>query len=126
MDTTKLQIPFYTKSLLINYKGESWNRTYTLHYHNLMDVIHKLLTSLCFQDCMEYQSIIINNQNRDHCYGELHWSEYWWHMQDSLNIKGTTVILILLSIDEIHLNILGQQKAYPVYLMIRNIPKKYQ
>ncbi|RUS29952.1 hypothetical protein BC938DRAFT_480020 [Jimgerdemannia flammicorona] len=56
---------------------------------------------------------------------ELHWSEHWWHMQDSLNIKSTTIILILLSVDETHLNILGQQKAYSVYLMIGNIPKKY-
>ena len=37
---------------------------------------------------------------------------------------GLTVILILLNSDTTYLNILSHQKVYPIYIIIRNIPKE--
>ena len=38
--------------------------------------------------------------------------------------EGATIVLILLGVDETHLTVLGNTTCKPLYLTIRNLPKK--
>ncbi|RUS23599.1 hypothetical protein BC938DRAFT_474898 [Jimgerdemannia flammicorona] len=63
--------------------------------------------------------------NQCHQYSEIYWSNLWWELQDQLP-EGSTVVSIILVIDETQVNLLGQKKVHPIYLIIGNINKAQQ
>jgi hypothetical protein len=88
-------------------------------------VIGKLFCNPLFGDKMAFVPEKHTDPQGNRRYSEIHWSDFWWNLQDSGDIpEGATIVPVLLAIDETHLNIIGRTKVHPVYLTIGNIPKR--
>ncbi|KAG1749000.1 uncharacterized protein EDB91DRAFT_1235537 [Suillus paluster] len=59
-------------------------------------------------------------------YHDLHTGKWWWNTQKHLEKEkpGTTIIPILLSSDKTQVTMFRNKAAYPVYMMIGNLPKE--
>ncbi|KAI0372511.1 hypothetical protein BV20DRAFT_1034577 [Pilatotrama ljubarskyi] len=58
-------------------------------------------------------------------YFDMHTGEWWWSTQEQLDRErpGATMVPIIISSDKTQLTLFGSKTAYPVYMMIGNLPK---
>ncbi|KAH9010200.1 hypothetical protein EDB83DRAFT_2322512 [Lactarius deliciosus] len=58
-------------------------------------------------------------------FGEMYTGKWWWSVQQSLELRkpGATVLPLIISSDKTQLTHFRLKSAYPVYLLIGNIPK---
>ena len=64
--------------------------------------------------CIKFSEVLDVSKN---------WSLWYYHLQNKLETGGT-IIPVLLRIDEMQVNLLGQMKVHPLYMTIGNIHKQ--
>ena len=64
--------------------------------------------------CIKFSEVLDVSKN---------WNLWCYHLQNKLE-TGSTIIPVLLGIDETHVNLLGQMKVHPLYMTIGNIHKQ--
>ncbi|KAN0136430.1 hypothetical protein V8E53_005798 [Lactarius tabidus] len=94
----------------------------------------ELIPSLCalFRDPQFSEKLIFvlecHYQDTGHTmqvFSEMSTGKWWWSVQQSLESHkpGATVLPVIISSDKTQLTLFRSKSAYPIYLMISNIPK---
>jgi hypothetical protein len=111
-------------------------------YRNVLDCVRYLLRQITYTEDLVYAPRREYDANGQRVYAEMHTADWWWDIQVQCHIvtqlllagaqanrsqdalpRGATVVPIIGMSDQTHLsNFSGDQKAWPVYITVGNLP----
>ncbi|KAF8598610.1 hypothetical protein BDV93DRAFT_593766 [Ceratobasidium sp. AG-I] len=106
-----------------------YERSHTLYFRDICEVIRELIGARRFKDCMRYapEHHWTSRDQKCRVYDEAWSGDWWWRMQYLIHNRNGTVVPLIIARDETILaNNLRGKKAHPVYLSIGNISKVTQ
>jgi len=126
------QMHYQSSSLNSNFGlgDDSWieddSHTFgTLYYRDIFNCIQFRLAHLPFQAHLDFEPVRLADAEGHRIYNEMNTGDWWWDTQDQLP-TGAMIVPVICASDKTHLtNFSGDQHAWPLYLPIGNISKRY-
>lgn len=113
----------------IELSGPTFKGTASLLKRDTAACAKWLFESPLFADYLlvEPMKLYADEDGTDSIIHEMNTGDWWWDTQEVLektpNLKGATIVPIILALDKTTLTSYNQMEAYPVYMTIGNIPK---
>ncbi|KAG2365216.1 hypothetical protein BDR07DRAFT_1470512 [Suillus spraguei] len=103
------------------------NEAFDVYFRDIIECIKALFSDPNFADFLVFapERHYADKDKTIHLYHEMHTGKWWWNSQKHLDRErpGATIILVMISSDKTQVTMFRNKSAYPVYMMIGNIPK---
>ncbi|KAG2738946.1 hypothetical protein P692DRAFT_20882431 [Suillus brevipes Sb2] len=103
------------------------NEAFDVYFRDIIECIKALFSDPNFADFLVFapERHYADKDKTIRLYHEMHTGKWWWNSQKHLDRErpGATIIPVIISSDKTQVTMFRNKSAYPVYMMIGNIPK---